>query len=391
MFIGTNEILVNKDISIINENDVPEHDLLCGGFPCQDYSVAKTLDKSKGLEGKKGVLWWEIHRIVKAKTPRFILLENVDRLLKSPSSQRGRDFAVMLASLDDLGYGLEWRMIDASDYGFSQRRKRVFILAHQKGSSHYKALIENSPMDYLQSKGVFANAFPVKQIGMLFVPEFELGWKGDWDRLVKISDEFNAAKKGSPSLFSNAGVMIDGKFWTCKVNPNYDGSYQKLGDIILPPSSVGDEFVLEAEQLLREKGWIYQKGAKKEQRISPSGHTYSYNEGPVTFPDDLSKPSRTIITGEGGKGASRFKHVIIFEPNKSTVKRLDLTSESCKEVRQKLELTDKQWLRRLMPIELERLNGFPDNHTQGVSDGKRAFLMGNALVTGIINLISRNL
>ena len=88
------------------------------GFPCQDYSVAKTLDKSKGLEGKKGVLWWEIHRIIKSKLPDFVLLENVDRLLKSPSNQRGRDFAVMLASLDDLGYSLEWRMIDASDYGF---------------------------------------------------------------------------------------------------------------------------------------------------------------------------------------------------------------------------------------------------------------------------------
>ena len=123
------DMFVNEDIATIDAKEIPEHDLLCGGFPCQDYSVAKTLDKSAGLEGKKGVLWWEIHRITKHHMPQYLLLENVDRLLKSPRGQRGRDFAVMLASLDELGYTVEWRVIDASEYGFPQRRKRVFIFA----------------------------------------------------------------------------------------------------------------------------------------------------------------------------------------------------------------------------------------------------------------------
>jgi len=391
IFTGKEEIHVNKDISTILEDDIPDHDLLCGGFPCQDYSVAKTLDKSKGLEGKKGVLWWEIHRIVKSKLPDFVLLENVDRLLKSPSNQRGRDFAVMLASLDDLGYSLEWRMIDASDYGFPQRRKRVFILAYKGGTSHYDIMAAKPPMEYLQSDGVFAKAFPINPLGVLFVPEHGLNWKGDWDRLAKISDDFNSDKKGASSPFSNAGIMIDGKFWTCKVSSKFKGITQTLGDITISNSSIDDDFIIDAYQLLREKGWIYQKGAKREQRTSPSGHTYPYNEGPVTFPDNLDKPSRTIITGEGGKGASRFKHVIVFEPDESTVERLDLDSTQCNEVREKMNLERNQWLRRLMPIELERLNGFPDNHTIGVSDTKRAFLMGNALVTGIVNKISKQL
>jgi DNA (cytosine-5)-methyltransferase 1 len=98
----------NEDINevvIRNVEEIPDHDVLVGGFPCQDYSVATTLNNSKGLKGKKGVLWWSIHKILEDKKnkPKYLFLENVDRLLKSPASQRGRDFAVMLKSLDDLG------------------------------------------------------------------------------------------------------------------------------------------------------------------------------------------------------------------------------------------------------------------------------------------------
>src|SRR5690606_10861709 len=114
----------NVDISKIATKQIPDHDLLVGGFPCQDYSVATTLNNSKGLTGKKGVLWWNIHKILQEKKnrPRYLLFENVDRLLKSPSSQRGRDFAIMLKGLDDLGYCVEWRVINAADYGMPQRR-----------------------------------------------------------------------------------------------------------------------------------------------------------------------------------------------------------------------------------------------------------------------------
>jgi DNA (cytosine-5)-methyltransferase 1 len=120
---------MNFDISTIPGEDFPDHDILCGGPPCQSYSVARPLRKSDGLRGEKGVLFWDIHRIAKAKQPRFIFLENVDRMLSSPASQKGRDFAVILAALSDLGYRVEWRVVNAADYGFSQRRRRVFILA----------------------------------------------------------------------------------------------------------------------------------------------------------------------------------------------------------------------------------------------------------------------
>ncbi|MDE6436918.1 MAG: DNA (cytosine-5-)-methyltransferase, partial [Muribaculaceae bacterium] len=125
---------VNEDINLVSTEDIPDGDILVGGFPCQDYSVATTLKNSGGIEGKKGVLWWQIHRILREhkNPPKYLLLENVDRLLSSPASQRGRDFAIILASLSDLGYYVEWRVINAADYGMPQRRKRTYILAFHK-------------------------------------------------------------------------------------------------------------------------------------------------------------------------------------------------------------------------------------------------------------------
>ena len=130
----------NNDISTVPVSQIPQADLLVGGFPCQDYSVATTLKNSGGIEGKKGVLWWQIHRILRdsANPPPYLFLENVDRLLKSPASQRGRDFAIILASLSDLGYAVEWRVINAADYGMPQRRRRTYIVAYRKNTQLFK-------------------------------------------------------------------------------------------------------------------------------------------------------------------------------------------------------------------------------------------------------------
>ena len=149
---------VNANIAEIPTDHIPDHDLLVGGFPCQDYSVASTLQRSGGLLGKKGVLWWQIHRILseKKKRPGMLLLENVDRLLVSPAGQRGRDFAVMLRSLADLGYAVEWRVINAADYGMPQRRRRVFIVGHHRNSPGYAGFCAAEPEDRLNRSGVLA-------------------------------------------------------------------------------------------------------------------------------------------------------------------------------------------------------------------------------------------
>jgi DNA (cytosine-5)-methyltransferase 1 len=342
----------NQDISKVPTSEIPDHDLLVGGFPCQDYSVARVLSHSKGLVGKKGVLWWEIHRILKEKgdkKPKYLILENVDRLISSPAKQKGRDFALMLTSLADLGYAVEWRIINAADYGLPQRRKRVFIVGYLKGTPNYNQ-IEQDRMDWLTSSGVMARAFNLAEPSLN--SSFEI--QGELD---EISDTFNIL--GNQSPFLNSGIILNRDVLTLKSKPVYDGSKMTIRDV-LESGQVSSEFYIKDSEMAK---WQYLKGPKREQRKNRVGQLFNYSEGGLSFPDSIDSPSRTIITSEGGRTPSRTTHVI----------------------------KDEIGFRRLTPIELERLNMFPDNHTVGASNNKRAFFMGNALVVGIIEKIGKEL
>ena len=342
-------------------NSIPDHDLLVGGFPCQDYSVARTLKKSSGIQGKKGVLWWSIHAILKNKInpPKYLMLENVDRLLKSPVSQRGRDFAIMLASLSDLGYVVEWRVINAADYGMPQRRKRVYIMAYKSDSDIGKKIKKlKSPVDWITNKGVMQEAFPMQVNSTPSKPDKYFVIDRDLDKITNDTKAYTS--KDRP--FGTIGIMINREVYTDSATAEeYKGKKQTLGSILEDEKDIPAEFFISKADL--EK-WVYLKGAKKEERTASSGHVYHYSEGPVTFPDALERASRTIITGEGGKGASRFKHVVE---------------------------TPSGRMRRLTPIELEKLNMFPPNHTEGATDAKRAFFMGNALVVGVVEGLANSL
>ena len=342
----------NQDISSVKTSKIPDHDVLVGGFPCQDYSVARVLSHSKGLEGKKGVLWWDIHRIIKEKKknkPKYLILENVDRLISSPALQRGRDFSIMLASLSDLGYAVEWRVINAAEFGMPQKRKRVFILGYLEGTSQYEEILKDYT-EWVLSAGTLAGAFPINSAGT--INTFEL--KGGLD---KLSSDFNL--NGGKSLFENSGLVINRNIVTLKTKPTTLPDIKTLGDIILK-ERVADSFYIEEKDIDK---WEYYKGSKKELRKRRDGNTFKYSEGKMSFPDKLDSPSRTIITSEGGKTASRTTHVI----------------------------RDKHGYRRLTPIELERLNMFPDEHTKEASNSKRAFFMGNALVVGVVEKIGLEL
>lgn len=341
----------NTDIHEVVENHfnkIPMHNLLVGGFPCQDYSVARTLTQAKGINGKKGVLWWDICGILNKfadKRPEYLMLENVDRLLKSPVKQRGRDFAIMLSSLAKLGYAVEWRVINAADYGMPQRRRRVYILGYKKGTDLYSKLKENKGIKWINEQGVFAKSFPIVHLINDIKP-----FKIDKD-IIKINDDFNKDSRKTP--FEISGVMIDREIYTSKIIPNYKGEQMTIKNI-LDKEKISEEFYIEKSSL---SIWNKLKGAKKEKRKSKDGFEYNYSEGGMIFPDKLSEPSRTIVTGEGGSAPSRFKHVI--------------------------EVNGK--LRRLTPNELEALNMFPKGYTAlEKSPVKRAFFMGNALVVGVI-------
>ena len=344
----------HSNVNIADVESLPTNiNLLVGGFPCQDYSVAKTLNSSKGLKGKKGVLWWEILRLVNKHKPRFIFLENVDRLLKSPSTQRGRDFAIMLKTLGDEGYVIEWRVVNAAEYGFPQRRIRVFIVAYKEN----KASNTKNPAEVIGSSGILARALPIIKNNKELT-EINLS-----SSAADLSLKFNKGRSASP--FLNAGYYIDGIAYTTKVSAKESKRRATLGDVLIPMTKIDSKFEVEPKRL---KEWIYLKSAKSIERThKESGTVYQYAEGKMAFPDLLTNPSRTILTGEGGSTPSRFKHII----------------------------KTRKGYRRLTPIELERLNGFPDDWTKFglngtlTNDTKRAFFMGNALVVGLITRVGK--
>lgn len=376
----------NLDINIVDKTRVPDHNLLVGGFPCQDYSVASSLATSKGLEGKKGILWWDIRDILEEKEAPFVLLENVDRLIKSPASQRGRDFAIILACFRDLGYTVEWRVINAAEYGYQQRRRRTFIFAYRDRTAYAERIArevnyagaENEERHrksigkILLEDGFFAKSFPVVTCDDKMI------------RMVKMPEGIGELSSSFSFTFENSGVMKDGIAYTLKTTPDHNGEQITLGDIV-EDGDVARSFFIPKDRLYytfpgidhsdetherlsdaAHKTWQYVKGAKKLPRQAKNGHEYIFSEGPVPMIDEYDKPARTMLTSEGA--FNRTTHIV------------------------RDKKTDE--IRLLTPIEVERIQGFPDDWTKEcLVDGeivempvhKRRFMMGNALVVDLIS------
>lgn len=370
---------IPTDVTLIPDSKFEEMrqngiNMIVGGFPCQDYSVARSKKNELGIEGKKGVLFWEIIRATEIIRPEFLVLENVDRLLKAPSNQRGRDFAVMLASFNELGYSVEWRVINAAEYGRAQRRRRVFFFVYRNDTNWAKkidAQFENQPIDnllgikdfsqytdYIFKDGLFARQFPVKENAFKERMAFNQLSKD----IKEVSDNFSDGK------FWNTGVMRHGNYYSADTVPLGDEEPITLGEIVIPESSVPEKYYIDGEKLEKFK---YLRGAKRIERTSADGHKYIYSEGGMSETDDLDLPGRTMLTSEGT--VNRSTHLIKVNNR----------------------------YRLITPIEAERLQDFPDDWTKykqldtgevvEVGDRMRMFFMGNALVTGIVKRIGDEL
>lgn len=358
---------INISIADITDEQFAEMnaDMIVGGFPCQDYSVARSKKNEQGIEGQKGVLFWEIIRATRIIRPRFLILENVDRLLKAPSKQRGRDFAIMLTAFNNLGYSVEWRVINAADYGRSQRRRRVFFFiyrndipfAHQmdqRFEEQEQVFDENRYDDYIFHEGLFATQFPIMNTP---VKKRHVYYELPED-IVEVSDNFSGT-------VWNTGVMRHGRYYSIDTAPNYDVKPITLGEILQNEEEVPEKFFINDPAKLEK--FQYLRGPKRIERTSTDGHTYIYSEGGMSPTDDLNLPGRTMLTSEGTVNRStHFLHV-------------------------------NERYRLITPVEAERLQDFPDNWTAlkrlsdgtvtEVSDKMRMFFMGNALVTDIVRKI----
>lgn len=348
---GESDFHVNEDISTVDKRTIPNHDLLVGGFPCQDYSVART--GARGIQGVKGVLWWQIREILREKQPRFVLLENVDRLLKSPAKQRGRDFAVMLSCFNDLGYSVEWRVINAAEYGFVQRRRRIFIYAFRNDTNYFNRLDETNLQRWIHEDGFFQEEFPILPIEEVDNSKVRKT-RMEYNDIVEISDTFSFE-------FENAGIMTGGTIYTEKTVPNYNGEFTLLRDKL--ESNVDEKYYIDSDESRLEK-FRQSKAAKRINRVSKTGHEYVFSEGALAFPDPIDRAARTMLTSEAS--VNRSTHVI--------------------------EDPATGRLRVLTPVEAERLNGFRDNWTNtGMTERTRYFCMGNALVVGLIRKMGNTL
>lgn len=337
------EFHTGEDICTVEKKNIPDHTLLVGGFPCQDYSVAHTLASSKGIEGKKGVLWWQIRDTLIAKKPPFCLLENVDRLLKSPAKQRGRDFGVILSCFSELGYSVEWRVVNAAIYGAAQRRRRTFIFAYKNDDTQYgQYMKDKSAEDIIKATGFMSKAFPITD-----TEDFKKTTIGT--DIVEVSDKFSFP-------FENAGYMTNGEITTVKVIENEEKPVT-LGEIL--QDEADPKCFITTDKMGK---WSYLKGSKKINRTTANGHQYVFSEGPVAFPDPWDRPGRTMLTSEST--LNRSTHVVADRKTGN--------------------------LRLLTPVEAERLQGFDDNWTNtGMPDRMRYFCMGNALVVPMITRMGK--
>lgn len=370
---------IPTDVALIPDEKFEEMkqngvNMIVGGFPCQDYSVARSRKNELGIEGKKGVLFWEIIRATEIIQPEYLVLENVDRLLKAPTSQRGRDFAVMLASFNELGYSVEWRVINAAEYGRAQRRRRVFFFVYRNDTAFAKKmdakyeqsseinLIDEKDFDtyaeYIFNDGLFARQFPIKQEPI----KNRIMSNHLASDIKEVSDNYADGK------FWNTGIMRHGVYYSADTEPLGDENPIPFKDIIVPENTVPEKYYIEGEKLEKFK---YLRGPKRLERTSAEGHKYVYSEGGMSETDSLELPGRTMLTSEGT--VNRSTHL--------------------------LKINNRY--RLITPIEAERLQDFPDDWTKfkqldngevvEVSERMRMFFMGNALVTGIVKRIGDEL
>lgn len=346
----------NEDIRKVDKNKIPEMDLLVAGFPCQDYSVATS--GAKGIEGQKGVLWWEIHKVLLTKNPNYILLENVDRLLTSPgvNKQPGRDFGIILRTLSDLGYGVSWKMINAADYGYPQRRRRTFIFAFRKETKFFDSVSAILKEDDAKLRGFIKTMVPFSST---MLNELLYSIENVDLNTIKPLEEFSknfSVKKG----FRKTGIMINGKVFMADYTPELREE-TTIGDLLISNNSE-ERLYLSSEKIEKFKE---QKRGFRTIKTSRTGHEYKYGMGSMQFPDSLDKPARTIVTSEST--VSRMTHVVKDPGNNR--------------------------LRVLSPVETERINTFPDGWTEleDTTNSNRYFTMGNALVVDLVKEIGKEI
>ena len=310
----------SRDIRTVDTKDIPDHDLLCAGFPCQSFSIA---GKRLGFEDTRGTMFFEIARIIRDKRPRYFLLENVKGLL---SHDEGKTFQTILGVLSDLGYEYQWQVLNSKNFGVPQNRERVFIVGHLRETSR-------------------PEVFPIGES-------------------YSISHQTKYAEQAGRSRISST---IDARY----------GSLRNAGETYL--HYIGG---------IRGKRDMWLKDNKQNSRNFSQGQRVYSSDGIAS----------TIAGNAGGLGGKTGLYAIpVLTPDRMEKRQNGRRFKNDGDPAFTLTSQDKHGvydglnIRRLTPVECERLQGFPDNWTEGISDTQRYKCLGNAVTTLVITEIGKKL
>jgi DNA (cytosine-5)-methyltransferase 1 len=322
-------------------------DLLCGGFPCQDLSVA---GRRKGLEGDRSGLFYEFARIADELRPRWLMVENVPGLL---SSADGRDFAIVLRTLADIGYGLAWRVLDARYFGVPQRRRRVFIVGHLGGdpSPAVLALGAGGEGDLEASRCSWQNA-PQRASNGAGVAINLRGRDGGAQAELDSLASLRAADGGSSRSY---------------VAPTLGRSYGDRGVDLQAPHVVTQVSALQAPNGGHLIAAPLTKGSATGEGVNPPGRRQE---------DDVNLVTHSIT--------------LASDP----ISARELAQPQTRRNGDPGTISNAQGVRRLTPTECERLMSWPDGWTiadENTADSRRYAACGDGVVSNVAEWIGRRI
>lgn len=327
-----------KDVRDASRHNLAAVDLICGGFPCQDLSVA---GRRAGLAGNRSGLFYEFMRVVADLAPRWVLIENVPGLL---SSNRGRDMGTVIGTLGQLGYGWAYRVLDAQHFGVAQRRRRVFIVGCLGGGAAAAQVL-------FEPESLSGHPAPSREAGQdvagtLGACANRRGWNDDTDRATFVPEIAGTLIGGQPGGSSH-GKLSGSDRRTIVAYPDPSYAVQGVGSKFGSGRDNQDTFVV----------FDWQSGGDVRHNVSER-HTSALQASQT--PAVATGINLSGLRGRQPGSAATFVHEGIA-------------------------------VRRLTPTECERLQGFPDGHTDGQADSTRYRQLGNAVAVPCAAWIGRRI
>ena len=327
------------DATKINETKLPNFDILVGGFPCQAFSMA---GKRKGFDEARGTLFFDVARILAHKKPRNFILENVKGLL---SHNKGKTFETILGILSDLGYIVEWELLNSKNYGVPQSRERVYIVGHLRGQSRPKVF------SFREGNGVSKTSRKKErkrssQISSTITSNYKRGTHAMGEQYILEPKELTKNLGQGQRVYSTNGASV---------------SIKALGG--------GQGGKTGLYKIVKRNGRV-----KKDQQNASTLTGGARGDGNHSYTDWIVQPTITPSRKNKSQNGRRFKD---NEEPMFTLTQNDVHGVMLNETQ----------IRRLTPIECERLQGFPDNWTEGLSDTQRYKCMGNAVTTNVVEWV----